>query len=97
MTLWYRAPELLLQLPYGPACDVWSLACIVAELYTVDALLPGAHSALALCNAVSGRNELQQLRLVFRLIGLPAEHEWPSEAIVTRANFISAPANDGVA
>ena len=29
----YRAPEVTLRLEYGPAIDVWSAACILAELY----------------------------------------------------------------
>ncbi len=32
VTLWYRAPELLLgTLKYGPAIDMWSIGCIMAE------------------------------------------------------------------
>merc|ERR1712096_382408 len=31
-TRWYRAPEVLLAMPYGKAADVWSLGCIIAEL-----------------------------------------------------------------
>lgn len=33
MTLWYRAPEVLLGAThYAPAVDIWSIACIMAEL-----------------------------------------------------------------
>jgi len=33
VTLWYRAPEVLLGAThYAPAVDVWSIACIMAEL-----------------------------------------------------------------
>ena len=33
MTLWYRAPEVLLGAThYAPAVDIWSIACIFAEL-----------------------------------------------------------------
>jgi len=33
MTLWYRAPEILLgSKEYGPAIDIWSVGCIFYEL-----------------------------------------------------------------
>ena len=33
VTLWYRAPEVLLGAThYAPAVDIWSVACIFAEL-----------------------------------------------------------------
>lgn len=32
-TRWYRAPEIMLSFKrYGPAIDVWSIGCILAEL-----------------------------------------------------------------
>lgn len=34
ITLWYRPPELLLgEERYGPAVDVWSMGCILGELF----------------------------------------------------------------
>jgi serine/threonine protein kinase len=49
VTLWYRAPELLLGTTiYGPAIDVWSVGCVFAELLTGKALF-------------DGRSELEQL------------------------------------
>ena len=38
----YRSPEVMLGLAYGTAIDMWSLACILAELYTGYPLFPGA-------------------------------------------------------
>ncbi len=30
----YRAPEIILGIPYTPAIDMWSFGCILVELYT---------------------------------------------------------------
>ena len=44
ITLWYRAPELLLGADkYGAAVDMWSLGCIFGELLTKQPLLQGKH------------------------------------------------------
>jgi cell division cycle 2-like protein len=54
VTLWYRAPELLLgTTSYGKEVDCWSLGCIFGEL------LLGGKSAL-----IQGRNEVEQLSKV---------------------------------
>ncbi|KAL0092794.1 kinase-like domain-containing protein [Phycomyces blakesleeanus] len=37
----YRSPEVLLGMQYGHAIDMWSLGCIVAELYLGLPLFPG--------------------------------------------------------
>ncbi|XP_051205787.1 DYRK-family kinase pom1 [Lolium perenne] len=36
----YRAPEIILGLPYDQKIDIWSLGCIFAELYTGEVLFP---------------------------------------------------------
>eukprot|EP00929_Paragymnodinium_shiwhaense_P006783 TRINITY_DN110742_c0_g1_i1.p1 TRINITY_DN110742_c0_g1~~TRINITY_DN110742_c0_g1_i1.p1 ORF type:complete len:473 (-),score=56.93 TRINITY_DN110742_c0_g1_i1:119-1537(-) len=38
----YRAPEVILTLPYGPAVDIWSCGCILAEMCCGAPLLPGS-------------------------------------------------------
>lgn len=30
----YRAPEVILRIPYSEKVDIWSMGCILAELYT---------------------------------------------------------------
>jgi len=37
----YRAPEIILGLPYDMAVDVWSIGCTLYELYTGRILFPG--------------------------------------------------------
>ncbi|KAG2494891.1 hypothetical protein HYH03_007129 [Edaphochlamys debaryana] len=44
VTRWYRPPEVLLSLPYGPAADVFSLGCTLAELARGSPLFPGTSS-----------------------------------------------------
>ncbi|KAK9088560.1 hypothetical protein Scep_027643 [Stephania cephalantha] len=44
-TRWYRAPEVLLGLPHGPAMDMWAMGCIMAELFTFQPLFLGSNSA----------------------------------------------------
>lgn len=42
VTLWYRAPEILLgSKHYSTAVDVWSVGCIFAEMATKIPLFPG--------------------------------------------------------
>lgn len=36
----YRAPEVVLQMPYDTEIDMWSLGCILAELFTGQPLFP---------------------------------------------------------
>lgn len=42
MTLWYRAPEILLGSPlYSTGVDMWSVGAIFAEMCTRKPLFPG--------------------------------------------------------
>lgn len=46
VTLWYRAPELLLGIKeYSTPIDVWSVGCIFGELLTLDAIFQGKFEA----------------------------------------------------
>ncbi|OMP12326.1 hypothetical protein COLO4_03303 [Corchorus olitorius] len=70
LTLWYRAPEVLMGAThYSTAVDMWSVACIFAELVTKQALFPGD-------------SELQQLLHIFRLLGTPNEKVWPGVGLL---------------
>ncbi|KAG0012674.1 Cyclin-dependent kinase 10 [Podila clonocystis] len=64
VTLWYRAPELLLGDPsYTTAVDMWSVGCIFGELLNHTPLLPG-------------KVERQQIDLIIALLGTPHEKIW---------------------
>ncbi|XP_038176404.1 dual specificity tyrosine-phosphorylation-regulated kinase 4 [Arvicola amphibius] len=57
----YRSPEVILGHPYNMAIDMWSLGCIMAELYTGYPLFPG-------------ENEVEQLACIMEVLGLPPAH-----------------------
>jgi hypothetical protein len=66
VTLWYRAPELLLgDERYGPAVDVWSAGVIFGELALRRHLFPG-------------RSDQHQLQLIFEGCGVPDNSTWPN-------------------
>ena len=47
VTLWYRAPELLLgATEYGVEIDMWSVGCIIAELFAGKPIMPGSTEVL---------------------------------------------------
>ncbi|KDR09684.1 cyclin-dependent kinase 10 [Zootermopsis nevadensis] len=65
VTLWYRAPELLLQAhTQTTSVDMWAAGCILGELLGHRPLLPG-------------RSELGQLELIVDLLGTPSDAIWP--------------------
>lgn len=65
VTLWYRAPELLLGCKeYSTPIDVWSVGCIFAEFLAMTALFPG-------------KSEIDQLNRIFKDLGTPNEKIWP--------------------
>jgi cyclin-dependent kinase 12/13 len=65
ITLWYRPPELLLGcIDYTTKIDMWSVGCIIAEMFRRAAVLKGS-------------NEANQIDLIFRLCGHPTRENWP--------------------
>ncbi|XP_057860186.2 cyclin-dependent kinase B1-1-like isoform X2 [Cryptomeria japonica] len=65
MTLWYRAPEVLLGVvQYSIPVDIWSLGCIFAEMSRMTPLF-------------RGDSEIGQLLCIFRQLGTPTEDMWP--------------------
>ena len=59
----YRAPEVMLALPYTAAIDMWSLGCILAELHTGSPLFP-ADSELDLFTYIIDINGLPPAELL---------------------------------
>jgi len=77
VTLWYRAPEILLgSHRYSCHIDIWSLGCIFAEMATKKPLF-------------QGDSEIDQLFRIFRVLKTPTETLWPgvSQLPDFKANF----------
>ncbi|XP_053231955.1 cyclin-dependent kinase 3 isoform X2 [Podarcis raffonei] len=84
VTLWYRAPEILLGCKfYSTAVDIWSIGCIFAEMVTRKALFPGD-------------SEIDQLFRIFRTLGTPTESSWPGVTQLPdyKGNFPKWPRKD---
>jgi len=65
VTLWYRAPEILLGCKqYSTPVDIWSVGCIFAEMVRRRPLFPGDA-------------EIDELFLIFQQLGTPTEDVWP--------------------
>jgi len=64
VTLWYRAPEILLGMEaYSTPVDIWSVGCIFAELLLLNPLFPGD-------------SEIDQLYKIFQICGTPSNAVW---------------------
>ena len=83
VTLWYRAPELLLgQKLYSTPIDVWSIGVIFGELIQMEPLL-------------CGKSDQDQLNKIFKLLGTPSEKIWPGysklPAVAKGCKFVDYP------
>jgi cell division cycle 2-like len=79
VTLWYRAPELLLGAKtYNNKIDMWSIGCIFGEVLTREPLL-------------QGRNEVDELTKIFELCGIPTEESWPGFRRLPNARSLRLP------
>ncbi|KAI9319871.1 kinase-like domain-containing protein [Dichotomocladium elegans] len=57
----YRSPEIILGMSYNMSIDMWSLGCIIAELYTGMPIFPG-------------ENEHEQLACIMEILGTPSPY-----------------------
>ncbi|KAL9111549.1 MAG: hypothetical protein Q9227_004037 [Pyrenula ochraceoflavens] len=65
VTLWYRAPEILLGgRQYSTGVDIWSIGTIFAEMWTRRPLF-------------SGDSEIDQIFKIFKVLGTPDDETWP--------------------
>jgi len=68
VTLWYRAPDVLLgSRKYSTPVDIWSVGCIFAEMANGRPLFPGS-------------TDSDQLEKIFKVLGTPTPAMWPAGA-----------------
>lgn len=77
VTLWYRAPELLLGSKiYSTPLDMWSVGCIMAEMLLGKPIFPG-------------EGEIDQISKIFKIIGAPSEELWPGYSLLPNVSKVS--------
>ncbi|KFK33201.1 hypothetical protein AALP_AA6G343500 [Arabis alpina] len=75
VTLWYRAPELLMgSTSYGVSIDLWSVGCVFAEILMGKPIL-------------KGRTEIEQLHKIYKLCGSPPDSFWKRTKITHATSF----------
>lgn len=78
VTLWYRAPEVLLQSSYATPVDLWSVGCIFAEMFRRRPLF-------------RGNSDVDQLGKIFDVVGVPSPEDWPQEVALPQSAFTPRP------
>ena len=70
VTLWYRAPEILLGSEhYSTGIDLWAAGCIIAEMSNLAALF-------------CGDSQIDQLFKIFQVRGTPTDDVWPGVSML---------------
>ena len=59
---------MILRIKYTEKVDIWTLGCILAELYSGEPLFPG-------------NNEQEQIELIMELCGMPPQDQEPHGTI----------------
>lgn len=75
-TRWYRAPEIIFRHPfYNSPVDIWSVGCLMAELYTLKPIFPGT-------------TEIDQIFRIANVLGQPTAKTWPDFAQLSQKRNI---------
>ncbi|KAG4087981.1 Serine/threonine-protein kinase SSN3 [Neocallimastix lanati (nom. inval.)] len=75
VTIWYRAPELLLGAKhYTKAIDMWAIGCIFAELIIAKPLFKGEEAKMENKKVIPFQQD--QLNKIFKILGTPTKNQW---------------------
>ncbi|CAD6891475.1 unnamed protein product [Tilletia controversa] len=78
VTIWYRAPELLLGAQhYTPAIDMWAIGCIWGELLYLRPMFKGEEAKIDPKNNKSAPLQIDQLKKIVEILGIPTTEQWP--------------------
>ncbi|XP_071724188.1 cyclin-dependent kinase F-4-like [Rutidosis leptorrhynchoides] len=78
-TLWYRAPEALLNSnTCGQEVDMWAMGVIMAELFNLSLMVPG-------------QSEDNQMLRICQVIGSPSMDTWPERIELAKAKGYQFP------
>ena len=78
VTMWYRAPEILLGGRYSLSVDVWSAGCVLGEMLLGRPLFPGISC-------------IDQLFLIFSTLGTPTPRSWSECFTMEMTNVVAKP------
>ena len=78
VTIWYRAPELLLGARhYTTAIDMWSVGCIWGELLALRPMFKGEEAKMD-PKTKAAPFQTDQLKRIVEVIGTPNKDRWPA-------------------
>ncbi|KAI9664392.1 MAG: cyclin-dependent protein kinase [Alyxoria varia] len=76
VTIWYRAPELLIGAKhYTPAIDLWAVGCIFGELLGLRPMFKGDEVKMDNRKAIPFQKN--QLQKILDIMGIPEKQQWP--------------------
>ena len=88
VTIWYRAPELLLGARhYSPAIDMWAVGCIFAELLALRPIFKGEETKLD--NKKNVPFQKNQLQKIVDVLGMPSVKNWSNISDYSEAQNLS--------
>ena len=76
VTIWYRAPELLLgSKHYTPAVDLWAVGCIFAELLSLRPIFKGEEAKMD-SHKKTVPFQRHQMQKIVEILGMPTKERW---------------------
>ncbi|TIC12996.1 hypothetical protein E3Q13_04038 [Wallemia mellicola] len=89
VTIWYRAPELLLGARhYTPSVDVWAIGCIYAEMLSLRPMFKGEEAR------IDGKKlpfQRHQMMCIMDVLGYPNTQNWPGIKHMPEYNELQPP------